>query len=37
MTPPERLELQQLLQLDYWNKRLAVDSTADEGPPTNGG
>ena len=36
-SPAERLELQQLLQLDFWSKRRAVDNPADEGPPTNGG
>ena len=37
MTPAERLEVQQLLQLDLWSKRRAVDNPADQGPPTNGG
>jgi len=37
MTPAERLELQQLLQLDLWSRRHAVDSPADQGQPTKGG
>lgn len=36
MTPAERLELQQLLQLDLWSKRSAVDNPADQGQPANG-
>src|SRR5271154_412108 len=35
MTPGERLQLQQLLQLDFWGKRKAAESPDDEQSPDN--